>query len=230
MVDFPIGAGYSIANSPSDMKNTTMESVAYLYNFLVKLSTKYPAWFNRDLYIFGESYSGHFIPGIAYTILMNNKSPNAQKVFSLKGVAIGDPWIEAYTQTQYYAEYAYSCGLIDKEEKGIIESYQQEIIVALNASDYNKANNADLYLEYELFAKYSGNADPFNVRYFYDNYNMGQVPAWMNLASTKSMLHAPLNVTWVSCNGTIGNAWTVDIMSSMANYLPFILDNIRVLI
>jgi len=59
IIDYPLGTGFSYANSPSDMTNTTTSASAQLYNLLVKLAKKYPTWFNRDIYIFGESYAGH---------------------------------------------------------------------------------------------------------------------------------------------------------------------------
>lgn len=71
-IDFPYGAGYSRAKASSDNEYTTIGATNYLYNMLQKLMTKYPTWFNRDFYIFGESFGGHWIPGIAYKILMEN--------------------------------------------------------------------------------------------------------------------------------------------------------------
>mmetsp|Transcript_29050 Transcript_29050/g.28743 ORF Transcript_29050/g.28743 Transcript_29050/m.28743 type:complete len:93 (+) Transcript_29050:251-529(+) len=58
-IDHPLGTGFSLANAPSDFANSTTSASNALYNFLVKLAQKYPTWFNRDLYFFGESYAGH---------------------------------------------------------------------------------------------------------------------------------------------------------------------------
>ncbi|CAG9331617.1 unnamed protein product [Blepharisma stoltei] len=228
-VDYPFGAGFSFANAAYDMKNTTIQASAYLYNFLVKLSNKYPTWLNRDLYIFGSSYAGHWVPGIAYTILMNNLSPNSPTKFQLKGIGIGDPWIEALTQTQYYSDYAYQHSLIDNEEINIIEQLQAQIVNELNSGNLLQANSDRESILSDI-SSYAGGIDPLNVRYFGNHYNLGNISNWLNSASTKTLLHAPANIIWSDCNGTAGAGFIEDKMTSMASYFPFILDNIKVVI
>ncbi|CAG9331620.1 unnamed protein product [Blepharisma stoltei] len=228
-VDYPLGAGFSFANAAYDMKNTTIQASAYLYNFLVKLSKKYPTWFNRDLYIFGDSYAGHWIPGIAYTILMNNRSPSPQAAFQLKGIGIGDPWIEAYTQDQYYSDYAYQSGLIDQEELKIIQTLENELVAQLTSENYDQASTLHDNILGNI-VNYAGNVNVMNLRCYNNCYDLGKIPEWMNLASTKNMLHAPMDIVWQDCNGALGNAWTEDTMTSMASYFPLILDNVKVLI
>ena len=97
-IDFPYGTGYSFAKTDGEMKNNTIDATNYLYRFLVKLATKYPTWLNRSVYIFGESYGGHWVPGLAYNILLNNPlyPPNLQ--INLKGIGLGDPWVDPMTQ------------------------------------------------------------------------------------------------------------------------------------
>jgi len=51
------------------------------------------------LYFFGESFAGHWIPGIAYKILTQNRQPNPPYKFNLKGVGIGDPWTDPISQS-----------------------------------------------------------------------------------------------------------------------------------
>lgn len=70
-----------------------------LYAMLQSLAKKYPTWFtNRDFYIFGESYGGHYVPTIANRVL----NENAKAWFSgnyklpLKGIGIGDGWTDPY--------------------------------------------------------------------------------------------------------------------------------------
>ena len=59
---------------------------------------------------------------------------------------------------------------------------------------------------------------------------MGQYPNWLNEASTKTLLHVDLDVSWVSCDNNVYNSYTEDIMTSTIHYLPYIVDNAKVLI
>jgi carboxypeptidase C (cathepsin A) len=45
------------------------EMAKNLYEALTQLQTLYPDYFNRDFYITGESFAGHYVPVIAYTII-----------------------------------------------------------------------------------------------------------------------------------------------------------------
>jgi carboxypeptidase C (cathepsin A) len=91
-IDNPFGAGYSFAAKSDDYVTNMTEMAKNLYSALDKLVTKYPKWFDREFYITGESFAGHYIPVIAYTIL--NKGEYLSK--QLKGVAIGDGWTDPY--------------------------------------------------------------------------------------------------------------------------------------
>lgn len=227
--DFPIGTGYSVAGSPYDMKNTTTGSTTQLYNVMVRLATRYQNWFNRDLYIFGESFAGHWIPGIAYKILSENRNPTPPYRFNLKGIGIGDPWTDPVTQTQTYADYAYSTGIIDEEELEIVESYQEQAGQELNVGEYQQALN-DWESSYTLITDYAGGVNVYNMRDYNPNYNLGQLPSWLNLASTKTLINVPQSIIWTECNNDIYNSMTQDIMTSTSPYLPYILDSIKVLI
>ncbi|GKV49928.1 hypothetical protein SLEP1_g56650 [Rubroshorea leprosula] len=47
---------------------------------------RFPQYKSRDFYITGESYTGHYVPQLAMTILTNNQYTN-QTVINLKGIA-----------------------------------------------------------------------------------------------------------------------------------------------
>ncbi|CAG9333384.1 unnamed protein product [Blepharisma stoltei] len=226
-IDYPLGVGFSFANSPYDYKNNTTGDSNQLYNFLIRLTQKYPAWLNRDIYFFGESYGGHWVPGIAYKILSENQSPNPQFKFNLKGIGMGDPWIDPSTQTSSYGHYAYSSGLINQEELQIIETYEQELQTELSLGNLPEA-----YMNWGnilgLTAEYSGGINIYDIRQ-YTNYNYTIIEEWLNSNETKTMLHAPLNIVHEDCSQAVYNM-TQDFLSSTGILLPFILDSINVLI
>ncbi|PIA46392.1 hypothetical protein AQUCO_01500134v1 [Aquilegia coerulea] len=104
-LETPAGIGFSYSNTTSDYsqsgdKITAKES----YTFLVNWLERFPQYKSRDFYITGESYAGHYVPQLAYTILLNNKHTN-QTVINLKGIAIGNA--EINDESDYEGQYDY---------------------------------------------------------------------------------------------------------------------------
>ncbi|KAF3774010.1 putative serine carboxypeptidase [Nymphaea thermarum] len=83
-VEMPVGVGFSYLRNMSQYKN-------------------------RDLFITGESYAGHYIPQLAELLIRANKQQNE---FNLKGIALGNPLLESYTNYNSRAEFLWSHGLI----------------------------------------------------------------------------------------------------------------------
>lgn len=67
-------------------------------------------WLIRQTYIAGESFAGQYIPYFADAILKTNKLPHV----NLKGIVMGNGWIDPQTQYKGYADFAYEKGLIKK--------------------------------------------------------------------------------------------------------------------
>ncbi|KAF8568836.1 hypothetical protein P879_05275 [Paragonimus westermani] len=83
-LEAPAGVGYSYAK---DGNVTTDDDLTSLNNYhaLIHFMEKFPAYKNRDFFIFGESYAGVYVPTLALRILQNSSG-----VFNLKGIAIGN--------------------------------------------------------------------------------------------------------------------------------------------
>ncbi|KAL5992720.1 hypothetical protein ACLOJK_013639 [Asimina triloba] len=87
-LESPAGVGFSYSNTSSDYdltgdKRTAEDAYAFLVNWL----ERFPQYKTRDFYITGESYAGHYVPQLAYTILLNNNHTN-QTIINLKGIAV----------------------------------------------------------------------------------------------------------------------------------------------
>ncbi|KAK7840485.1 serine carboxypeptidase-like 45 [Quercus suber] len=77
--------------------------------FLQRWFEKFPLYRNRSMFITGESYAGHYVPQLAELMIQFNKK---EKLFNLKGIALGNPVLEFATDFNSRAEYFWSHGLI----------------------------------------------------------------------------------------------------------------------
>ncbi|XP_057870486.1 serine carboxypeptidase-like 46 isoform X1 [Cryptomeria japonica] len=109
-LESPAGVGFSYSSDPTYYVgvNDTLTANDNL-RFLLGWFKKFPEFKTRELYLTGESYAGHYIPQLADLIVRTNRK---QKVFNLKGVAIGNPLLDFYTDLNARAEYSWSHGLI----------------------------------------------------------------------------------------------------------------------
>lgn len=84
-LESPAGVGFSYSDGSFQWgdNSTAIDS----YTFLVNWLERFPQYKNREFYITGESYAGHYGPQLAYIILaMNNKS--IETFINLKGIAV----------------------------------------------------------------------------------------------------------------------------------------------
>lgn len=69
------------------METRVTSTAADSYTFLINWLERFPQYKNRDFYITRESYAGHYVPQLAYTIPTMNKKPN-ETFINLKGIAV----------------------------------------------------------------------------------------------------------------------------------------------
>ncbi|XP_052172374.1 serine carboxypeptidase-like 45 [Diospyros lotus] len=106
-LESPAGVGFSYSANKSFYSSvndaaTARDSLVFLEHWF----SQFPEYKNREFFITGESYGGHYVPQLAEFII-RSKAP-----FNLKGIAIGNPLLEFNTDFNSRAEYFWSHGLI----------------------------------------------------------------------------------------------------------------------
>jgi len=105
-VDQPPGTGFSTGTV-----DTTEDEIAEdMYAFLLNFMGVFPSYFNNGLYVFGESYAGHYIPAISANIVKQ-----AGLEIKFNGLAIGNGLMSVYWQYPQYATFALENNLVDQK-------------------------------------------------------------------------------------------------------------------
>ncbi|KAG6721440.1 hypothetical protein I3842_03G111600 [Carya illinoinensis] len=106
-LESPAGVGFSYSSNQSFYSYVNDEITAQDSLLFLKLwFAKFPEYQNRDFFIAGESYAGHYVPQLAHLIVHSDVK------FKLKGIAIGNPLLEFATDFNAPDEYYWSHGLI----------------------------------------------------------------------------------------------------------------------
>lgn len=116
-LDSPAGVGFSYSAKDTFYEKVTDEITASdNLVFLERWLNAFPEYKNRDFFITGESYAGHYVPQLAKLIVQSKKGIN------LKGIAIGNPLLEFNTDFNSRAEYLWSHGLVSDSSYELLNS------------------------------------------------------------------------------------------------------------
>ncbi|XP_010067792.2 serine carboxypeptidase-like 40 [Eucalyptus grandis] len=230
-LESPAGVGFSYSNTTADYSSSgDSETAADNYVFLLNWLERFPEYKDRDFYISGESYAGHYVPQLAHNILSNNKRAN-KTLINLKGIIIGNAVINDETDQRGMYEYFATHALISDETGFAIQKYcdfspnatsqvSQCLSAAQDASDDVSA--LDIYNIYAPLCFSSNLTSHPKKTNIMDLDPCGDiyVQAYMNREDVQEELHA--NVTkldhdWEGCSNVI-QAW----VDSPSTVLPLL--------
>ncbi|KAE9458523.1 hypothetical protein C3L33_09574, partial [Rhododendron williamsianum] len=209
-LESPAGVGFSYSNTSSDYttvgdKRTAEDSYVFLVNWL----ERFPQYKNRDFYITGESYAGHYVPQLAYTILSNNNITN-QTVINLKGIAIGSAYVDDATTLQGTFDYFWTHALnSDETHAGItnncdfVNGNLTSLCIQYLDQGYEEVGHIDHFDIYAPLCNSSApkTPSPGSVNNF-DPCSDYYVTSYLNLPEVQKALHA-INTTWSLCSNVI---------------------------
>lgn len=122
-LESPAGVGFSYSNTTSDFRiggdrRTAMDNYVFLLNWF----ERFPEYKDRDFYISGESYAGHYVPQLGQIILQHNREAN-RTVIPLKGIIMGNAWLNDDTDSKGMYEFMASHALISDDTLSRILKY-----------------------------------------------------------------------------------------------------------
>ncbi|XVF45172.1 hypothetical protein PTKIN_Ptkin02bG0183600 [Pterospermum kingtungense] len=212
-LESPAGVGFSYSNTTSEYDHSGDSQTAEdNYTFLINWLERFPEYKNRDFFITGESYAGHYIPQLAQTILENNKNTN-HTVIKLQRIAMGNALIDSETSSRGMYDFFWTHAIISDE-------VHQGITSSCNFSSSTSSEDCSYY-DGEV-GKHLSNIDIYNIYAplclpnkthtdcGFDPCSENYVDTYLNTRQVQKSLHA--NVTaipyrWQSCSDSIIQTW-----------------------
>ncbi|EGD73922.1 serine carboxypeptidase CBP1 [Salpingoeca rosetta] len=234
-VDQPAGVGFSYGDAGDEDHNEAMVAED-MYNFLHEFFNAHADLANRALYIFGESYGGHYAPATAHRV---------GKSLNLQGLGVGNGLTDPLVQYEYYPQMGYDWA---KQVLGkpVLTEAQYKLMkflwptcqkkIAACQTDTSACPGAQMYCNEVMIAPYEAHGlNPYDIRkpcgpnpLCYDTRN---VDKFLNTPSVQRQLGVPPGIKWESCNNTVNAAFSSDWMKNFQQDIPSLLANgTRVLI
>ncbi|KAG8368331.1 hypothetical protein BUALT_Bualt15G0034500 [Buddleja alternifolia] len=204
-LESPAGVGFSYSNTTSDYTTGDKQTAADSYTFLVNWLERFPEYKIRDFYITGESYAGHYVPQLADLILKNNKITN-QTVINLKGIAIGNAYIDSTDFLKGIVDHFWTSALISDEiHRRIVENCNYSSPSKKCYEYLGEASKAvgNIFI-YDIYAPLCSSSSNSSSLSGFDPCSDNYVLTYLNTPEVQEALHA--NVTgnpgpWNGCSG-----------------------------
>lgn len=240
-IDQPSGVGFSYGDA-GDYDHDELGVRQDMYTFLLEFFAAHPEYAALPLYIFGESYGGHYAPNVAFAILEgNSKSPGLK--MNLQGMAVGNgltdpalqyPWYAAMANNNTYGVKAVSDAAYDR--------MLAEVPVCVKAIDDCQIDAAECPIaqqvcnQAQLSSYEASGLNVYDVRIKCKVpglcYDFSASTAWLNLPATRAALGVTkASAKWDSCNMRVNHMFAADWMRSQEQTVPPLLAaGVRVLI
>jgi carboxypeptidase D len=245
-VDQPIGVGLSTSD-PGSYIHELPQMAGDMILFLEKYFKVFPEQQKNEFYIAGESYAGQYIPYLADAILKRNSDDKDSKFIDLRGVLIGNGWIDPVRQYQAYLPFVYETGLVKPGSSvaATLENQQRECIKSLaeqgkNVSIHDSVCEGILNsITRELFLETGLNkTDPnacvnvYDIR-LHDTFSscgmnwppdLTTVTPYLRQEEVLKSLNVDPKIVWEECNFGVTGAFKAKNSTPSVGLIPGIID------
>ncbi|ORX38007.1 putative KEX1 protein precursor [Kockovaella imperatae] len=239
-IDQPPGTGFSYVPTNGYLHELDQGS-QHLITFLKNLYKVFPELKGLDTYLCGESFAGQYIPYFADALIKN-----PPQGFNMKGIAIGNGWIDPIRQYPAYAHFAYEKGLLKEGSKDAekleerlsrcmeeMERYTDPMNTPINIGVCQSVMDA---VTEPFTQELNGKRMCMNI---YDVRLQDEYPAcgmnWPpDLTEVYSFLRSPevirslhaekKDTAWTECSGRVGAELRLRTSTASVVYLPTILE------
>ncbi|XP_042499155.1 serine carboxypeptidase-like 25 [Macadamia integrifolia] len=113
-LESPAGVGFSYTNTSSDLETSGDTRTAKdALEFIIRWLDRFPHYKQKEIYLTGESYAGHYVPQLAKEIMTyNSRSKNP---INLKGIMVGNAVIDHYYDSLGTIDFYWSHAMISDE-------------------------------------------------------------------------------------------------------------------
>ncbi|XP_047310829.1 serine carboxypeptidase-like 25 [Impatiens glandulifera] len=258
-LETPAGVGFSYTNRSSDLYNTgdrrtAMDSLIFLRRWM----ERFPRYKNRDVYLTGESYAGHYVPQLAKQIMDYNNDKTNRFRIRLKGFMVGNAVTDNYYDNLGTVTYWWSHAMIsDKTYHKLINTCDFKLLQQKESSECESFYSYAMDKEFGNIDQYNIYAVPCNKsddqrRAFtgqtaslphrrplsksrwlsgYDPCTENYAEVYYNRPDVQKALHA--NVTgihykWTACSDTLNRNWNDTDVSVLPIYRELIAAGLRI--
>eukprot|EP01039_Chlorochromonas_danica_P007629 gene7629-8431_t len=238
-VDQPAGVGFSYGAKVDHNETAVAED---MYHFVLEFLAAHPEYAKLELYIFGESFGGHYAPAVANRIYRGNKNQEGSYI-NLHGVGVGNGLTDPVIQYQYYPQMAnnntYGIKCVSEETYEKMEKHLSACKHLGQACQLSSDACEIAYSYCNLFETtpyYNTGLNPYDIRVPCGDsdlcYNFTNVDTFLNLPSTRQALHVSDEVDkWQSCNNGVNAMFMSDWMRDyQQDLIPLLENGIHVLI
>ncbi|KAG6891309.1 Cell death protease [Termitomyces sp. T32_za158] len=242
-VDQPAGTGFSYTSTDRYVHTLTEASTQFL-EFLRNFYQVFPEYKNVDTYLGGESFAGQWIPAFADAML------NSSLAVPLRGVAIGNGWIDPRRQYPSYLDYLVKVGLVEensdawKEAKKVTDSCMAEVDKIKDREPMQVKGCEGLLLDVAKSQEKQVDGKDmclniYDVRFHDTKPDCGMnwppdirpITAFLGRQDVVNALHANAHSgSWTECRGGIHSAFHEITENASITVIPRVLTKIPVLI
>ena len=163
-VDQPVGVGYSYGHLPinnsTQIGNNTIEFIKGFYKL-------HPEMIGRDFFISGESYGGKYQPAMASAIIDYNAKVSEKDKIPLKGVLIGDGFVDPVLQRLSIRKLSLAIGSLQFDSIPELDTVEQRCQAANGRKDIDAPNTCGDVAGF--ISTMDGGMDMYDARWYSSN-------------------------------------------------------------